>query len=85
MSETGTGLLVSFVPHPDAPDKPYIVESSIVEPSSGNRYQNDDKDYLGGTNQDLYSDSKGGKKNKNSLMGTIKTISSKVLGLSGKE
>jgi hypothetical protein len=26
VSETGTGLLVSFAPHPDAPEKPYIVD-----------------------------------------------------------
>jgi hypothetical protein len=26
VSETGTGLLVSFAPHPDAPEKPYIAD-----------------------------------------------------------
>ena len=58
----------------------------MLEPSSGNRYQYDnDKEYLAG-NQDGFSDSKGRKKlNKNSLMGTIKTISSKIMGGSNKD
>jgi len=90
VSETGTGLLVSFIPHGEEPPagKPYVVESSMLEPSSGNRYQYDnDKEYLAGvgTNQDAYSDSRGVRKmNKNSLMGTIKTVSSKIMG-SGKD
>jgi hypothetical protein len=77
VSETGTGLLVSFVPHNDdhANEKPYVEESSMIEPSSGNVYQNDaDKNYLEGAIQDVYSDPKGSKKTKNSLMGTIKSI-----------
>jgi hypothetical protein len=74
------------VPHGEEPPtgKPFVVESSMLDPSSGNRYQYDnDKDYLVG-NQDNFSDSRGGggnkKLNKNSLMGTIKTISSKIMG-----
>ena len=77
VSETGTGLLVSFVPQNDdhVNEKPYVVESSIIEPSSGNRYQNGaDKDYLEAANQDVYSETKCIKKPKNSLVGALKSI-----------
>jgi hypothetical protein len=86
VSETGTGLLVSFVPHnnENAAEHPNVVDSSLLEPSSGNKYHNEgDRDYLNGSgsNQDVYSDGKNLKKAKNSLMGTIKSISSKMMGL----